>query len=154
MPSIYWSVRLNRYMKKCGRCKTAFEGSKDYEETERIMDNHFCRSHQPGKQEDNFQAWCRTCNSSLHYFYKFGITKETAEAKLASQGGLCDICRSAIVIMIGTGQKIYENAALLDHEHNSNKVRGFLCAKCNALMGALDTEGWLQKAFAYRHKYR
>jgi hypothetical protein len=51
----------------------------------------------------------------------------------AEQNYCCAIC--------GTAEKDLKNQILfLDHNHESNKVRGLLCLKCNAGLGMFDSD--------------
>lgn len=60
---------------------------------------------------------------------KYGITPEDYDERLAAQDGRCAICG-------GTGGMSHMNAPLvIDHCHQSNEVRGLLCARCNAGIG-------------------
>lgn len=51
----------------------------------------------------------------------------------------CEIC--------GSFERLH-----IDHDHVSGEVRGCLCARCNHMMAALDTPGWLDKAKVYLAK--
>lgn len=60
---------------------------------------------------------------------KYGITQKIYLELLEKQHGVCYIC----------GSKPNKKSLHVDHSHESGKVRGLLCSKCN---GAL---GWLEK---------
>lgn len=66
----------------------------------------------------------------LKYFYK--ITQETYDQMLVVQGGVCAICGSAEP----KGNKISKHFQI-DHDHNTGRVRGLLCCKCNRGIGLL-----------------
>jgi hypothetical protein len=55
---------------------------------------------------------------------RYGITLEQYELMLASQSGACAICKSFTELVI-------------DHNHETNEVRGLLCRPCNFAIGAL-----------------
>jgi hypothetical protein len=56
---------------------------------------------------------------------------------LASQGGLCKICR-------------LPKALVLDHDPKTHLVRGYLCRSCNLGLGAFqDSAEFLRAAIAY-----
>lgn len=64
---------------------------------------------------------------------RYGITLEEYDALLSTP---CDICGQA--------------AEVCDHCHDSGKVRGGLCRKCNSLLGfARDSADILSKAIKY-----
>ena len=54
----------------------------------------------------------------------YGISVEDVDAMLASQHGVCAICQTAPAIHV-------------DHDHQTDKVRGLLCFRCNAALGQL-----------------
>jgi hypothetical protein len=53
---------------------------------------------------------------------KYGITLADKEAMFAAQGNACAICKTT---------KFGKRSAHTDHCHESGKVRGILCARCN-----------------------
>jgi hypothetical protein len=55
---------------------------------------------------------------------KYGITETEFDSILEDQGGLCAIC-------------LKRPGTQVDHDHKTGKVRGILCLKCNAGLGAL-----------------
>ena len=60
--------------------------------------------------------------------YRYGIDQEEYDAILKSQGNRCKICDTK-----HTGHK----PLCVDHCHNSTRVRGLLCKKCNTSLGLL-----------------
>jgi uncharacterized protein YlaI len=109
---------------------------------------------------DGYQYTCRTCNTiekrkwydknqnknrDTKYKKKFNISLDEVVNILASQGGKCGICE----ILIEMGPKTH-----LDHDHNTNKVRGFLCQKCNHGLGLFqDSQKFLKSAQKYLQKH-
>lgn len=57
---------------------------------------------------------------------KYGISKESYNLILKEQGGGCAICG---------GNNCNGRRLGVDHSHETGKVRGLLCGKCNAAMG-------------------
>jgi len=55
--------------------------------------------------------------------FKFGITAEQWDAMYALQKGCCAIC--------GKHQSEFIKRLSVDHNHQTGKVRGLLCAMCN-----------------------
>jgi hypothetical protein len=71
-----------------------------------------------------------------------GITLDEYDSMLSLQGGVCAIC--------GTAAPGGSGAFHVDHDHNTNKIRGLLCVKCNpALGGFKDSIDILLKAARY-----
>ena len=54
----------------------------------------------------------------------YGLSLEQFEAIFKAQNGVCALCRKA--------RKLF-----VDHDHNSKKIRGLLCIRCNTMLGAL-----------------
>jgi hypothetical protein len=82
--------------------------------------------------------------SRLLRFY--GMTPEEYAAMHAAQGGLCLICqREETRTIKGTRATL-----CVDHDHETGRVRGLLCATCNKTLGLwLDNEVWFDRAARY-----
>lgn len=66
---------------------------------------------------------------AYHLMRTFGITIEQYDAMLAEQGGGCAIC----------GRRPSETISLhVDHDHETGRIRGLLCFRCNNSLGDLD----------------
>jgi hypothetical protein len=63
----------------------------------------------------------------------YGWTQADYERVLAEQGGACAICRSKD----WAGKW---NRPQIDHDHNTNKPRGILCANCNTALGLINDD--------------
>lgn len=73
----------------------------------------------------------------------YGLTIEQYDALLASQGGLCAICKAT------PGNK----RLAVDHNHETGVVRGLLCDRCNPMIGyAKESIARLEAAIAYLKK--
>lgn len=94
------------------------------------------------KREHEAKGYCKN-----HYMilYKFNISPEEYHAKNVQQNGLCDICK----------QKCSQKEMLsLDHDHETNAIRGLLCSSCNmALGGFKDSKKLLQSALDYLERW-
>lgn len=79
------------------------------------------------------------------------LIKTPLRAKIAEQGGCCDICGSHIEEGISNPNI---QRACLDHDHVTGKQRGALCAICNSMLGfARDSIANLNNAVAYLIKW-
>lgn len=67
---------------------------------------------------DGYQSACRTCRSLIPY----DITPQEYRQRMERQGGRCAICKRVEKLVV-------------DHCHDTNKVRGLLCVKCNWGLG-------------------
>jgi len=86
---------------------------------------------------------CRT-----HYEMKRQniIIDQEAESLIKTHNGLCDICKTDVA---GFGRKGF----CIDHNHETGKVRGLLCQKCNIGLGNFnDSIDLLNKAISYLKK--
>lgn len=73
----------------------------------------------------------------------YGITLEDYEKLVEEHQGLCAICGD----LKGLG-------LFIDHDHDTGKVRGLLCNRCNAGIGFLgDSLQIAQRAVAYLRKH-
>lgn len=82
--------------------------------------------------KSGINSYCKPCHNArtrrskesvggertYHLRRRYGITGEEADAMLASQSGVCAICRAA-------------PAAHVDHDHATGGVRALLCFDCN-----------------------
>ena len=57
--------------------------------------------------------------------YKYGLSKEDYYSLFETQQNKCAIC----------GDSFDKTKAFVDHDHQSGKVRGLLCTRCNTLLG-------------------
>ena len=61
------------------------------------------------------------------------------------QNGCCSICKKH--------QADLNKTLSVDHDHNTNEVRGLLCQRCNAILGmSLDDKTILENAIIYLEK--
>ena len=83
--------------------------------------------------------------------FRYGVTLERYIELLKEQGGVCAICGKEETRVNQWGPCRLS----IDHDHNTDKVRGLLCQKCNAALGLLDEDAVLfAKCVSYleRHK--
>jgi|SRR5215831_4769125 len=87
----------------------------------------------------NDTGWCKDCRSNYHIERTYNLTREQHEALLSSQNRLCAICEHDL------GTK-----PVVDHDHETGKVRGILCCGCNLGIGNLrDSINVLERATRY-----
>lgn len=88
--------------------------------------------------QGGFQVRCPLC---LHKRKHYDISKEELELLWISCGGVCMNCK----LPNQSGKKLS-----IDHDHNTGKVRGLLCFKCNLGLGYFnDDPALLRKAAEY-----
>lgn len=136
--------------KYCRRC-----------DTDKPITEYVLRS-EPRK---GLRAWCNTCRrlqvKDYYHGYcvntpegiakfkkkrrsnylqrKYGISMEDFDRLLSDQDGACAICGKTNV-----------RALHVDHDHDTNRIRGILCSPCNRALGAFgDSIGLLTSAVDY-----
>lgn len=68
----------------------------------------------------------------------FGITLDEYSRMFSEQHGVCAVCLQP-ESTIHSGSKKVQSLSV-DHNHNTNQVRGLLCSKCNTAIGLLDED--------------
>lgn len=87
----------------------------------------------------------RRCNHRANLKKRFGLTEEEF-ARMFASADVCEICRNP--------EKRARRLSL-DHCHNTGVIRGFLCSRCNLIIGnAKDDPDLLEKAAMYLRAYR
>jgi hypothetical protein len=70
------------------------------------------------------------------------VTAEDFHKLLSEQNGKCAVC--------GYAPKENEKRLCIDHDHNTNEVRGLLCSRCNRGIGMFgDNANFLKSAASY-----
>lgn len=87
-------------------------------------------------------AYCSVRKSHYNRKARYNITPADYARMLSRQKGACAICRKAIRLTV-------------DHSHETKKVRGLLCDRCNLLLGhALESVSVLRAAIRYLKRTR
>ena len=107
------------------------------------------------------KRWIKA-NPEKHQAYRIKQAREAAnEARrrkfgsdgwdvFSNQKGLCAVCDSQIV-----AHSKGVNGAQLDHDHNTGKIRGWLCRHCNLAIGLFkDNPDTMDRAARYVRKDR
>lgn len=109
---------------------------------------------------DGLRWWCKTCTAiyqrqylarnrekraayqrEYYILYTYGLTMADYNAMLKTQGGVCAIC--------GEAQQEDRHLAI-DHDHETNEIRGLLCDACNVGLGSFrDDPAFLRSAADY-----
>lgn len=95
--------------------------------------------------------FCKTCvpnHKASGLIYNFGISMPEYELLLKQQQNACALCHRSF-------EGLSSRQILVDHNHQTEDVRGILCARCNTFMGVVDAhdgEQWLEKAKQYKTK--
>lgn len=73
---------------------------------------------------------------------RYGLLPADFDALLAAQDGVCAICRQAET---DTWRGNVKDLAV-DHDHETGRVRGLLCAQCNTALGKFRDDAELLRA--------
>lgn len=97
---------------------------------------------QRGRKPNYCSDKCREIDNLDHQRAKdYGLSVEAIRALKKSQGDVCAICTE-------------RPAEHLDHDHNTNQVRAFLCSRCNMGLGQFfDRPDLLRQAANYLEQH-
>ena len=125
------SDNRREYQKQYARKRRKESG---YRERKRELSNSYYQSLSPEKKQEysrRVQLW------------KHGMSIEDYDTLLEKQNGVCAICMEPETGV--EGQRL-----AVDHDHETGRVRGLLCRKCNLGIGNLDDDpSLLWKALEY-----
>jgi 5-methylcytosine-specific restriction endonuclease McrA len=80
-------------------------------------------------------------NRQIDLRRKYGLSLEDFNAMLAAQGGVCAVC--------GTDDpKGRHDTFAVDHDHETDEVRGLLCNPCNLALGIAEDDPQRLRAMA------
>jgi hypothetical protein len=129
----------------CRPCK--YSAKREYEKRNRAKANAARSAHRKRNIERS-RATARAHyrnNPETYRGYnlgRYGITVEQYDALLADQGGCCACCGA---VANRNGKRLF-----VDHDHVTGMVRGVICHKCNAGIGALgDNIAGVRRALSY-----
>lgn len=113
-----------RTMKRnCIRCNAEFEGGSGAK---------YCKEHRAQRRQEIFEKRIRDT---------YGITDAHLQKMVMDQDGRCAICKAPL-------EPGWKRA--IDHNHETGKVRGLLCFKCNWGLGHFnDSAEIMRKAVEY-----
>lgn len=137
--------------KKCSHCETVKPademGSKIANKKKRILHSVCidCRSKQTKESRARQDPEKRKRNQRDQMLkWKYGIGLDDYYRMLDEQGGTCKLCSA-------TEPDCLNKRLHVDHCHDTGKVRGLLCYRCNTSIERIDKLGpdWAAKAIAY-----
>lgn len=101
-------------------------------------------------EHDPYDDIRRYQNNAYSKYKKYGVTQAMYADMLREQGGVCAVCGNPETGTIYG--KVRELA--IDHDHDTGKVRGLLCANCNSALGMLrDDIRYASAALRYLKKH-
>jgi hypothetical protein len=113
--------------KECSKCNRELPKTKRY-------------WHKSNSRRDGLHNYCKKCKAIIQRKIIYNLTYDQQKELFSSQDSKCAICGRELLFLKGH----------LDHDHKTGEVRGFLCGKCNVLLGkARDNPLILFKAITY-----
>ena len=101
--------------------------------------------HKKKMQDPEYKKYFNDLNWARNLMVKFGITAAEYHSMLEAQNGVCAICLG----VNKNGKRLS-----VDHNHETGKVRGLLCQRCNLCIGQFEEDqGTLLRAVDYLLKY-
>lgn len=98
------------------------------------------------RPDERRRSLTRIRNPEIAWRYslkKYGLTEKTFNELFEKQKGLCAVC--SIPLTIGR-----EGNLEIEHNHETNTVRGLTCSACNKVLGfAYDSVSILESAIEY-----
>src|SRR5690349_12727431 len=79
------------------------------------------RARNPAKHRLGQMKW--------HFKTRYGLTVDDVERMFERANGSCQIC--GLTLVRGRGKYA------VDHDHDTGRIRGLLCAKCNTAIGLM-----------------
>jgi hypothetical protein len=112
---------------------------------------------EPSKYDSGKQRFCSDCSDKaparhvIRLEKEYGISIAEYREMLQMQDGRCGLCGAdSPGKQTGTDKKMY-----VDHDHQSGKVRGLLCSRCNVGLGMFrDDPELMRRAAEYIEKAR
>lgn len=111
--------------------------AKDHPEWAREMSRKN-RINNPWKEKYPEKAAEKARRDAVAYrFRKHGITHEEYDLMLAAQNYVCAVCKEVPKSApVREGAVVFDNF-VIDHDHQTDKVRGLLCTQCNVALGMI-----------------
>lgn len=140
---------INNGYKECTVCNTS-KPILDFYRNKRKREGYdsrckSCADTYKSKWLDTTQVDIVEQRKNTKYLQRYGITLEEYNALNESQNGKCAICGN-----YPSEGRNKDSRLAVDHCHETGKIRGLLCQKCNTGIGLLgDTKESLLKALKY-----
>jgi hypothetical protein len=90
-------------------------------------------------KESYTQKWCRTCapdEKARAILRRYRLNRKEYLDLINIDNGLCPICKR-------------NKASVVDHDHKTDRVRGFICQHCNSALNLVENKDALIRAIEY-----
>jgi hypothetical protein len=127
---------------RCRPCYARARYRKDPEKTLSNRRKHYQADPQRFREQRKKYKPREAKNNRDWRLRQYGVTQEEYDLLFKKQKGCCKIC--------GTKKPGHRKNFCVDHDHETGKVRGLLCSRCNFGIGLFDDDvGVLKKAIRY-----
>ena len=116
-------------MKECTTCNEEKELTDFYYRKDSGKHKNECKECTVKRSKKNRKEDADQYDRARHLMLTYGLTLEDYDLLLEEQGGCCAIC--------GTDKPTGKGRFHVDHDHNTNEIRGLLCSQCNQAIGLL-----------------
>jgi len=79
-------------------------------------------------------------NYNAYYLRKYGITFAEVEQMYKDQLGKCANRGCGKTLLLSSDKAWDADRACVDHNHDTNAVRGLLCRPCNTILGTIESQ--------------
>ena len=97
------------------------------------------------KDNKGYGLQCYPCKNGL---LRYGLNRLEQLELLESQQDRCALCETPVELFAGNNF-----SGVVDHDHNTGKVRGILCGHCNVALGKLEADNRLPMFIERVSKY-
>lgn len=142
-------------MKTCTKCKETHSLDLFYSDSSRKDKKHpecvNCHKQRSLEYRARKKTFLNNNAMNRHYVNNYGITQDEFKQKAQQQGHQCKICS----IDLSFEKRNSLDKAVMDHDHESGKLRDVLCSGCNKALGLFkDNQDILQNAIAYLKEHQ
>jgi hypothetical protein len=138
-----WEKNTDIICNVCGENKSIRLFYKNHKRCKSCFIKHQQKDYTPEKGREK----------NLRHFY--GITVAEYNALLEKQGNKCAICETTDPGGRKSGRGGGANIFVVDHCHDTNKVRGILCHRCNRSIGVIgENVGTLHSMVEYLQRHQ
>jgi hypothetical protein len=142
--------------KKCTKCKNEKDLSEFYHtraDCKECMLKYRRERYASNPYDKEYAEKYKYARKGYRLKQRYGISVEEYESLLILQNGVCAICMGAENFFCKVDKTIRSLA--VDHDHESKKIRGLLCNKCNRGIGLFqDNTSLLDAAKSYLEKHK
>lgn len=103
-------------LQKCPKCDTTKTGAE----------------FNKGSRASGLSAYCKGCSYISHVCRTYKISWDAYLEMVERANGLCEMCGELPTRLV------------VDHDHDTNEVRGLICDPCNHFLGMIETKPNIQ----------